>query len=84
MYEDLLLQEIETLQLLDHPHIVRVMEILEDNENIYMASELMENGNLLQVFDKIKESNTPFTERDVANIIYQILHCIIAHHFQNS
>ena len=55
MYEDLLLQEIETLQLLDHPHIVRVMEILEDNENIYMASELMENGNLLQVFDKIKD-----------------------------
>ena len=37
----MMMQEIQTLELLDHPHIVRVHEILEDDQNIYMALELI-------------------------------------------
>ena len=67
------MQEIQTLEMLDHPHIVRVHEILEDDKNIYMALELIEHGNLLEVLSQMQENGTPFNERDVANIIYQIL-----------
>jgi len=72
-FEELMMQEIQTLEMLDHPHIVRVHEILEDDKNIYMALELIEHGNLLEVLSQMQENGTPFNERDVANIIYQIL-----------
>ena len=34
-------QEIEILDKYDHPHIVGVFDFCEDDENIYIALELM-------------------------------------------
>ena len=39
MLVDLMEQELEVLQNTDHPHIVRVMELLEDEAKFYIVSE---------------------------------------------
>ena len=36
-------------------------------------SELLTQGNLLQVMSQMCASKTPFSERDAANLVYQIL-----------
>ena len=72
MYQDLMKQELEVSEKLDHPHIVRVLDLAEDMNNIYMALELIEHGNLLEVLDSISRKRTDFTESDAAHLIYQI------------
>ena len=56
------LREIENLMLLDHPKILKLYEFFYDNKHIYIITEYCEGGEL---FDKIKERNGFFTERDV-------------------
>ena len=46
MLVDLMEQELEVLQNTDHPHIVRVMELLEDEAKFYIVSELVTGGEL--------------------------------------
>ena len=72
VFKDMLRQELQALQHLDHPHIVRVIDLLEDEENIYIVAELMPHGNLLQVVDKMQQTNHKFTEADIANIVVQL------------
>ena len=55
---------------LDHPHIVRVLDLCEDDNDIFIALELIEHGNLLEALTKIKKRKVKFTERDAADIIY--------------
>ena len=43
---DLMEQELEVLQRTDHPHIVRVFELLHDEVNFYIVSELITGGEL--------------------------------------
>ena len=43
---NLMQQELEVLQKTDHPHIVRVIELLQDDVNFYTVSELMTGGEL--------------------------------------
>ena len=68
-WTQLLKSELEMLQQLDHPHIVHVYELLEDEKNIYFVMELIENGNLLQVLDEISRNNWQFDDKDAANLI---------------
>jgi len=44
--KNLLHQEIEMLKKITHPFLISISEILEDDENIYIATELMEGGEL--------------------------------------
>ena len=39
--------EIKILSLLDHPNIVRLFEVFEDDKNFYLIMELCQGGNLL-------------------------------------
>ena len=55
VFRDMLREELQALEQLDHPHIVRVVDLLEDEENIYIAAELMQHGNLLEVFQKMQD-----------------------------
>ena len=73
VWEELLKQELEIIQKLDHPHIVRVLDLCEDEENYYIAQELIKNGNLFEVLQKMKEKDVKFSEREIADILYQIL-----------
>ena len=38
--------EIKILKQLDHPHIVNLYEIYQDNKNIYLVTEYLEGGEL--------------------------------------
>ena len=53
----------------DHPHIVRVMELLEDEAKFYIVSELVTGGELYDYIIKKKK----LSERESAGIIKQIL-----------
>ena len=41
-------QEIEVLATIDHPYIVRVHDLLEDNKNFYVVSEVVPGGELFE------------------------------------
>lgn len=71
--EDKSLREIENLMLLDHPKILKLYEFFYDNKNIYIITEFCEGGEL---FDKIKERNGFFTERDAATILKSIFQAV--------
>lgn len=40
--------EFETVRKLDHPNIIRVYEIIEDNKNYHIVSELYTGGELFE------------------------------------
>jgi len=50
--ENLLHQELYILSTINHPNIMHVTEILEDRENYYIVTEILEGGEL---FDRIIE-----------------------------
>ena len=56
------LQELNVLMKTDHPSLLKVHEILEDNGHYYIISELMNGGELYDRILKLKH----FSERDVA------------------
>jgi len=60
-----------------------VLELLADNENFYIVSELIEHGNLMEVHDNIVKNGWDFTERDAANIVRQILMALNYMHKEN-
>ena len=47
-----MMKELDALDKLEHPHIVRVLDLCEDKENIYIVLELMQYGTLTKVLDK--------------------------------
>jgi serine/threonine protein kinase len=61
--------ELEALDELDHPNIVRVIELLESDDNYYIVMELMFDGSLSEILDKFDEKGISLTERDVANLV---------------
>ena len=64
-----LMREIEFLYQLEHTNIVRTVDIMEDEQNIYIVHELLCGGEL---FDHIVDSDT-ISERDASHIIQQLL-----------
>jgi serine/threonine protein kinase len=59
---DLMESELDVLSKTDHPGIVRVLELLEDDINFYIVSELVNNGEL---YDYIIQ-NKMFNEQTAA------------------
>ena len=62
---DLMEQELEVLQKTDHPHIVRVLELLHDEVNFYIVTELVTGGELYDHIIKVKR----LSEREAADVI---------------
>lgn len=60
---NLLKQEIEVVQQIEHPCIMRVLEVLEDFNFFYIVTELLE-----EELSKRLQSRGMFTERDAAVI----------------
>ena len=46
-------QELEILSKTDHAHIVRHLELLEDDVNFYIVSELVNGGELYNYVKKV-------------------------------
>ena len=49
------------LDELEHPHIVRVLDLCEDDDSVYVVMELMRNGNLMEVITKIREKSISYS-----------------------
>lgn len=56
---ELFFREIETLKTVDHPHIVKIYEVIEDEKNYHIVTELLTGGEL---FDFITEGSNVITE----------------------
>ena len=68
--------ETEMLKALDHPNIIRIIEIVEDNTKINIVTDLCEGGEL---FDRIINCKS-FSENLAANYMFQILSGLIHIH----
>jgi len=49
--------EIKILKILDHPNIVKLYEIYQDQKNIYLITEYLEGGELFDLILKTKHFN---------------------------
>jgi serine/threonine protein kinase len=70
--EEKFIEEIRLLQKLGHPNIMTMEDVFEDEENIYIVTELMCGGEL---FDRILEKKF-FSERDAAMYTQKILEAV--------
>ncbi|CAK86147.1 unnamed protein product (macronuclear) [Paramecium tetraurelia] len=74
-----LLNEIDLLRSCDHPNIIKLYEIYESGDYIYLVMELLEGGEL---FDLILETQS-FQESKVALIMFKIFDALEYLHTKN-
>lgn len=60
-----MLQEIQILAELDHPHIIKLFETFDEGQEFYIVTELVEGGEL---FDRIV-SKAHYTEKEARDLI---------------
>jgi len=71
-YKKNLQMETEILKKVDHPNIIKMIEIFETEEYLFLVMELVTGGEL---FDKIVEKGC-YTEKDAASLVYKIVSAI--------
>jgi len=74
----LLEREIKIMKQLKHEHILPLIEVFENKDNIYLVLELVTGGEL---FDKIVERGN-YNEKDASGIVAQILGAVSYLHTQ--
>mmetsp|Transcript_4724 Transcript_4724/g.7942 ORF Transcript_4724/g.7942 Transcript_4724/m.7942 type:complete len:488 (+) Transcript_4724:155-1618(+) len=62
------LREIKSLKKLNHPNIVKLKEVIRENDELFFVFEFME-GNL---YELMKNRDRHFPESKIRNIMYQI------------
>ena len=70
------INEITALRTLDHPNVIKLYEMFEDEENLHLVQEFCSGGEL---FDQIAEEDH-FDEYKAAQIFEQILQSLIYCH----
>jgi len=69
---ELLKREIYIMKKVDHPNILKLYEVYEDDDYFFLVLELVEG---LELFDKIVDRGN-YSESDAANIVKQILEAV--------
>ncbi|KAK3341759.1 calcium/calmodulin-dependent protein kinase [Lasiosphaeria hispida] len=77
--EQMVLDELDLLQRLKHPHIVKFVDWFESRDKYYIVTELATGGEL---FDRICEQGK-FTEKDASQTIKQVLGAVDYLHRNN-
>lgn len=77
--ERMVLDELDMLQRLKHPHIVKFVDWFESRDKYYIVTELATGGEL---FDRICEQGK-FTEKDASQTIKQVLGAVDYLHRNN-
>lgn len=67
-----LTEEVDILEKIDHMHIVKLYDIYETKDNLYMVMELLRGGEL---FDNIVQKGT-YSEKEAAEVMRQILNAV--------
>ncbi|CAI5456004.1 unnamed protein product [Caenorhabditis angaria] len=65
-------KEIEVLKTVDHPYIIKLHQVIEENEKIYIFTELAENG---EVYDDVA-NRVRYTERESRYKFWQIISAV--------
>ena len=65
IYIKLLQNELSILGEKSHPNIIRIIDLIEDDQSYYIVSEFMEGGELFKRLSKAQS----FTEGQAANIV---------------
>ena len=63
---DLMRSELETMEESDHPNVTQILQLLEDDENIYIVMELLTGGDLQEVFNN---EGCYFSEASVCHVM---------------
>jgi len=63
------LREIKSLKRLNHPNIVKLKEVIRENDELFFVFEFME-GNL---YETMKNRDRHFPEQEIRNMMYQML-----------
>jgi serine/threonine protein kinase len=66
IYDELMKEEIAILSNISHPNLMRVYELLQDYDHIYIVTEYIKGGELQETLKRIKK----FEEEKAALIIY--------------
>jgi calcium-dependent protein kinase len=70
---DRFINEVNALKMLDHPNIIKLFEIYEEEDNVYLVQEMCNGGEL---FQRIADAEF-LTEKQAAVIFHQILQAIL-------
>ncbi|CAK77849.1 unnamed protein product (macronuclear) [Paramecium tetraurelia] len=68
---DSVIGEMLLLRPIDHPNVIKLLEIHEDNKQIYLIYEYAK-GELFQEFQKKKAEKSQFSEQQISNFMKQI------------
>ena len=64
------MQEAVTLSQLDHPNIIKVHHVFEDNETAYMAMDYIDGPDLLQT---VEGTARPLTPKEIVSFLHTML-----------
>ncbi|CAM9226582.1 unnamed protein product [Hapterophycus canaliculatus] len=73
----LLKREIDILRAVDHPTLIRLEDVYEDDVYLHLVTELCTGGELFdRIIQKTESEEGHYSERDAANIVHKILGAI--------
>ena len=74
---ELLKREIEILKAVNHPNIIRLHEVYEDEHHLHIVTELCTGGELFdRIIAKTESEEGHYSEADAAKIVHKILSAI--------
>eukprot|EP00602_Paraphysomonas_sp_CaronLab_P005513 CAMPEP_0185023902 /NCGR_PEP_ID=MMETSP1103-20130426/6506_1 /TAXON_ID=36769 /ORGANISM="Paraphysomonas bandaiensis, Strain Caron Lab Isolate" /LENGTH=438 /DNA_ID=CAMNT_0027556691 /DNA_START=177 /DNA_END=1493 /DNA_ORIENTATION=+ len=70
---------------MDHPNIIRLVDVFEDDKYLHLVTELCTGGELFdRIIEKTKSAEGHYSEQDAATIIKSVLNAIeYCHHVHN-
>ena len=71
-----LMREVNLMIKLDHPNIIKLYEVYENEKSIYLIMELCTGGELFDRIVENTENGIQFTEKEAANLFRQMMSAI--------
>ena len=68
-------REVEVLKRVDHKNVIRVYEVIDSEQHLYIVMELAPNGDLLQELQKRPYFHEPDARKIFKKILKGMLHC---------
>ncbi|CAM9421813.1 unnamed protein product [Chrysoparadoxa australica] len=74
---ELLVREINILKTVDHPGIIKLVDVYEDDACLHLVTELCTGGELFDhIIAKTESDEGHYSERDTAKLVHRILSAI--------
>lgn len=73
------LREVQSLKKLNHPNIIKLKEVIRENDELYFVFEFMENN----LYECMKKRDRHFPESKIRNLMYQMLQGLAFMHKHN-